>query len=350
MADVNSLLEDGWEDGDKKDTVALPRVQLSNGKWQCSHSCTGGFTKKGKPCSHKCCREGVQNARKAKSSFKRPEKGEIATAPSVNVGQTTTSYQPLRRPAEPFDENRNSKRRKTESRSQLTTVKPDDLSGIECIDLSMLDDNGDDDFAFPDVGKIHQEKRPEVITKASRATAKVKAQTTVEEGDNNFDESLFDDMDSVDINKLMAGVEHGYSKTLGPGTNRSTSEETKLVKDAMHNAAKHRNLAACPPAENEAACFARTWEPSDCPNIAEEVGSWDADFCGGGEQAAKDWQSPSTLDAQPAPESGIKSGQVSIGGNEPAIESGKEPVWLGDIDPQVVDMLRGYVNWSEEGF
>lgn len=38
--------------------------KMENGRWMCHHSCrNGGPTKSGKPCSHKCCREGVDKPR-----------------------------------------------------------------------------------------------------------------------------------------------------------------------------------------------------------------------------------------------------------------------------------------------
>ncbi|KAK0742728.1 hypothetical protein B0T18DRAFT_293491, partial [Schizothecium vesticola] len=40
-------------------------VQLPNGKWRCNHACGGGgLTKTGKPCTHACCKEGLDKPRK----------------------------------------------------------------------------------------------------------------------------------------------------------------------------------------------------------------------------------------------------------------------------------------------
>lgn len=40
--------------------------KMENGKWMCHHHCrNGGTTKSGKPCSHKCCHEGVEKLRPA---------------------------------------------------------------------------------------------------------------------------------------------------------------------------------------------------------------------------------------------------------------------------------------------
>ncbi|KAK0629255.1 hypothetical protein B0T17DRAFT_486815, partial [Bombardia bombarda] len=37
-------------------------VMLPNGRYQCNHACSGGLTKAGKKCQHRCCQEGVEKA------------------------------------------------------------------------------------------------------------------------------------------------------------------------------------------------------------------------------------------------------------------------------------------------
>ncbi|KAI1362288.1 hypothetical protein F5Y08DRAFT_355447 [Xylaria arbuscula] len=52
--------------------TGLPEANLGkmeNGRYICNHACrNGGLTKSGKPCSHKCCREGVEKFRPRKAS------------------------------------------------------------------------------------------------------------------------------------------------------------------------------------------------------------------------------------------------------------------------------------------
>ncbi|KAJ4414108.1 ATP-dependent DNA helicase MER3 [Neurospora sp. IMI 360204] len=55
------------DSGDMENSQILDRepVQLPNGRWQCNHACSGGApTKSGKPCTHKCCQEGIEKPRK----------------------------------------------------------------------------------------------------------------------------------------------------------------------------------------------------------------------------------------------------------------------------------------------
>ncbi|KAI8635519.1 P-loop containing nucleoside triphosphate hydrolase protein [Xylariaceae sp. FL1651] len=39
-------------------------ARMHNGRWMCNHHCrNGGYTKSGKPCNHRCCREGLEKYR-----------------------------------------------------------------------------------------------------------------------------------------------------------------------------------------------------------------------------------------------------------------------------------------------
>ncbi|RYP62479.1 hypothetical protein DL771_009723 [Monosporascus sp. 5C6A] len=52
--------------------------KMENGKWMCHHHCRNGApTKSGKPCSHKCCHEGVDKPRRPPQRKKTKEAGEV---------------------------------------------------------------------------------------------------------------------------------------------------------------------------------------------------------------------------------------------------------------------------------
>ena len=54
-------IEDILAHGSSQETAPQ---KMDNGKWMCQHNCrNGGPTKSGKPCSHRCCREGVDKPR-----------------------------------------------------------------------------------------------------------------------------------------------------------------------------------------------------------------------------------------------------------------------------------------------
>lgn len=50
--------------GEEKPTSTFEPEKMDNGKWMCNHVCRNkGLTKSGKPCSHKCCTEGLDRPR-----------------------------------------------------------------------------------------------------------------------------------------------------------------------------------------------------------------------------------------------------------------------------------------------
>ncbi|VBB80418.1 Putative ATP-dependent DNA helicase [Podospora comata] len=63
---IHELVEMAQEEGSSQpESDTSPPVQLPSGKWQCNHNCAGGtLTKTGKPCTHRCCKEGLDKPRK----------------------------------------------------------------------------------------------------------------------------------------------------------------------------------------------------------------------------------------------------------------------------------------------
>lgn len=142
-------------------------VQLPNGKWRCNHACGGGaLTKTGKPCTHACCKEGLDKPRK-----KPPPKAKKRKANEVDDESIEISTQPKLSFQQPKITETFSKRTKTShersspselAKSDSSVFKPEtvvertrphvpllsqnyfdlgaDLGDIECIDLSGLDD------------------------------------------------------------------------------------------------------------------------------------------------------------------------------------------------------------------
>jgi ATP-dependent DNA helicase HFM1/MER3 len=61
--DIDEVLAHGSEKESQEGTLIAP-IQMENGKWMCNHHCTGGApTKNGRPCTHKCCHEGLDKPR-----------------------------------------------------------------------------------------------------------------------------------------------------------------------------------------------------------------------------------------------------------------------------------------------
>lgn len=56
-----------------KETEEFESVQMENGKWTCNHHCRGGkILKNGQTCKHKCCHEGLDKPRKARTKVQSP--------------------------------------------------------------------------------------------------------------------------------------------------------------------------------------------------------------------------------------------------------------------------------------
>ena len=72
-ADMEHRVSDTSGDGEfrsvediliQESSLEMAPQKMDNGKWMCQHHCrNGGPTKSGKPCSHRCCREGVDKPR-----------------------------------------------------------------------------------------------------------------------------------------------------------------------------------------------------------------------------------------------------------------------------------------------
>lgn len=54
--DIDDFDFDSQKDNRKEQPQS---VQLKNGRWQCNHACRSGKTKKGVPCKHSCCQNGL---------------------------------------------------------------------------------------------------------------------------------------------------------------------------------------------------------------------------------------------------------------------------------------------------
>ncbi|KAJ4288737.1 ATP-dependent DNA helicase MER3 [Collariella sp. IMI 366227] len=160
----------GHEDEDEiNSTQAAMRepVQLPNGRWQCNHICSGGAqTRSGKPCTHKCCREGLDKPRKRpvqRPKRKRDEEDSV-DVPALFQSPPQQRAQKVSNPPSASQ----AKRPKVQAmpawtQTKLTQpsngpAKPPkkdwqkvdfDAMDLECIDLSFTDDE-DDFFSLPD--------------------------------------------------------------------------------------------------------------------------------------------------------------------------------------------------------
>lgn len=111
-------------------------IKLPNGKYKCNHSCAdAGLKKNGRACTHKCCRDGVENPRKPrKMSSKRKAEddrtiSDVARAPEKRVNGGEHS-EPKAKP---------SQNTSSESLSTYSYRPSNVLMDLDCFDV---DDEG----------------------------------------------------------------------------------------------------------------------------------------------------------------------------------------------------------------
>lgn len=158
------LAADGSYDQTQHDDAP---VQLPNGKWRCNHACGGGgLTKTGKPCTHSCCKEGLEKprkkpppkAKKRKANEVDDESIEISTQPKLSFQQPKITETFSKRTKTSHERSSPSQFAKSDSsvfkqapvvestRPRVPLLSQDDydveadFGDIECIDLSGLDD------------------------------------------------------------------------------------------------------------------------------------------------------------------------------------------------------------------
>ncbi len=108
-------------------------VRLSKGRWRCNHACAGGMpTKKGNPCQHQCCREGITHPPRSQQPGINPKKrgrDEREHSRPRPIGAENTEKRVKTRGAE-----------NTEKRVKTRGIDVGDSRG-HVIDLTSMDDD-----------------------------------------------------------------------------------------------------------------------------------------------------------------------------------------------------------------
>lgn len=122
--------DDGFPDledalNDQSPTKPAP-TKMKNGRWMCNHYCRGGgLTKNGRPCTHKCCKEGLE---KPRPPPKRKATEDQATASTASGKKTKSQH---------HSEDGPKQKKKMKKRGHNDQV-------VELVDLSGLTDDDDD--------------------------------------------------------------------------------------------------------------------------------------------------------------------------------------------------------------
>jgi ATP-dependent DNA helicase HFM1/MER3 len=163
----------GHDDEDEMDCAptanAHEPVRLPNGKWQCNHICSGGApTKSGKPCSHRCCKEGLDKPRKRPPQKPKRKLEELGDGPVNAAGFRPTQARPQKQsnastqitaatqvkrqkvqatlPWAPSTSSSSGPSGTAKTRKNDWKAVDFDVAKLDCIDLSFTDDEDDDIF------------------------------------------------------------------------------------------------------------------------------------------------------------------------------------------------------------
>ncbi|KAH6640229.1 Sec63 Brl domain-containing protein [Chaetomium tenue] len=362
---------DGEEEMGSTQMATREPVRLPNGKWRCNHPCAGGaLTRSGKPCGHRCCKDGLDKPRKR--PLQRPKRNaEKPTGDLVNTTQSQfwPSQGQSQQQLQPPEINR-AKRQKMDAAPSFTqtTLAPeprhftkapkndwdsagfDDLA-LECIDLSYTDDENDDIFQPLGVAVVtsHGSDANTSTTKGKQALdhAQTTAPTHTESRPGarmttRQSDYQDDDLDDQDFSLLQdkipsnnqliarsteiafksgANDEVLYQGQRGPFANTSSSSSYHATPGGMTTTAQLRNTSGS---------SSTVISIDDTPGMTSDP-------------------SPSSSTAAEPAVSPPKKGTNSISGDttakQPRKGNSNEPDWVADFDPEFVDMFRGYVTF-----
>lgn len=377
-------LANGDDDENEMDANAMhgsrQPIRLPSGKWQCNHSCSGDApTRSGKLCSHKCCRDGLDKPRKRSLQKPKRKREESADAEAIAAKGPSTSQTGLRQSSKGMvnlTPGTMEKRQKVHAMPTLTrpmfappsggstqTPKVDwkdagfDAMGLECIDLSWIDDE-EDGFemysgdvsrnlsqAKHDMPKASQggpSKMPGnnrlkedklVSTRASLSAQPLSNQaktstatTSIGPPDDYFDDdlSLFDDR--LSPASLTTPTSAAF---------RSGASDAVLYQGISKKFAESRDTSSL--------------QGSTCVDTPETAKT----RLGAGRSRPDNTSPPHLVDdncseihpnnSQDSP--AIPNSASTENVQDKGLKKGNEPAWVAEFDPEFVDMFRGYVTF-----
>ncbi|KAK3952815.1 hypothetical protein QBC32DRAFT_397574 [Pseudoneurospora amorphoporcata] len=377
------------DSGDMDNSQILDRepVQLPNGKWQCNHACSGGApTKSGKPCSHKCCHEGLEKPRK-RSTKKRKEPGQGDQKTESQGVLTQSSFEALKKTSSTGSQataNKTFPRPTTQKQAVEKPYEPVNKKpkielpmrkqNIDGVDFDYIDLSFDDD-EFPDIAASAQRKTTATTTankgqrtssvsqyshneawavtqsqgEGARGPAALSAQGMVADQSTTFPLSTqFDGDDPFDTGDLA--IVDGMMVEV---SNRQTTKSPFSIggKDQVfYQTPSSQSLGAdmnfdelVPPSLQSAGNINR---PATVIDLDwDDVPMEGNDLMHEEKSVAYTIEAPSahvTAHGSPQTPNDVKSNEAKD--QNPKIEEG-EPEWVSTMDPGVVDMLRGFVTF-----
>ncbi|KAL2173999.1 uncharacterized protein P884DRAFT_316771 [Thermothelomyces heterothallicus CBS 202.75] len=380
----------GWnnEDGSNLSQMVKPEaVRLPNGKWRCNHPCSGNVpTRSGKPCSHRCCREGLDRPSKLEpqrqkrkrqepavdggdepngnrsSRNRQPQQAEVMARISAgpkakrpNVEGKVEGTLPMCQPG-PTPPLKSSSR---EPMNDWSDVDLDDMD-IDCIDLSFMDDGNEEDLlkTATAMSPLNMGVHPvtgspciDVDTLGTRVSATDRGAQSSSRGDGQLVVAIplkeNDDVGNTclescdyyfqpgDLYPNNCTVAQAGARAFKSGANNELlceelSNKSSEATTSFSERNSHRDTGATPSGETK----------SGHPGSSVSVGLPEMTL----EQSPR-----SSAAAEPTTSLIVRDAAEAATGDgsskgRPA-KRVDEPDWVAEFDPEFVDLFRGYVTF-----
>lgn len=376
----NILVRCGEDDDDSSQMANTEPLQMPNGKWRCNHPCSGDApTKSGKPCSHRCCREGLENPRKSRLQWQNKKR---QLSPGLGREETNMFQRarvpPRQQPQGITHASRipQPKRQRVQKTSLIVSSAPAppfkgaikgsnndwskadlDEMDIDCIDLSWVDD--DDDISGLVTSGPLQEEANHPLIGATRAGAvaldahesgprkfvtQTLAQTDIRtvapaasQDYHDMDEYSVDQDHSPEPDKLLDGG-HTTMQLITGGFKSGASDEVLYqgIFNKFDKTASSFQLNDCHEDALRISYGTTKPENQSSPVPAESTEST-SDQSPGSLVAGAPTTSPVSNGGKTNTNGGIPKRRIAVTSNEPD--------WVAEFDPEIIDMFRGYVTF-----
>ncbi|EGO54185.1 hypothetical protein NEUTE1DRAFT_103645 [Neurospora tetrasperma FGSC 2508] len=378
-------VDDSW---DMENSQMLDRepVQLPNGRWQCNHACSGGApTKSGKPCTHKCCQEGLEKPRKRPNKKRKETEQGNKKSESQSV-LTQTSFEALSKTStgSQATANKTIPRAATEKEASEKPYAPVNKKPklelplqkqtIDGVDFDYIDLSYDDD-EFEDIAAGVQRKTTATTTVYQGQRANTKSQSSHNEAWGVAQAQTEGTRGSAapSSQDLMADQSIAFPLSTQVYGDDPFNAGNLALLDSMMLQASNRHTAKSPfSIGGKDQVFYQTPSSRSLElgmNLTDELVPLNPQSAGNIDQSATvidlDWDDVPmegkdpmnddrsvsyTIEAPSPHELAHGSPQTPnvVESNEAKDQSRKiegEPEWVSTMDPDVVDMLRGFVTF-----
>ncbi|KAK8131776.1 hypothetical protein PG984_008214 [Apiospora sp. TS-2023a] len=271
---------------DQSPTQPAP-TKMKNGRWMCNHYCRGGgLTKNGKPCTHKCCKEGLEKPRPP------PKRKATEDQPTVSTASGKKTK------IQHHSDDGSKQRKKTKKGNH-------DDQAVEVVDLSGLTDDDDDMSpagSAPEQTIHYKNKLPDLHRTTQGQNMKAPSRIT---------KSMA--KPTVTPNPALAGRSAPHPFELQYELDDSDAMEDEKEEYRPH--AINQDLAIRNP-----------------PSLPDEDPVLSSSHDGLGEASETD--QPFFLDSNPF--------EVAVNPEAESSQS-KAPEWASELSPEVMDLIKGMV-------